>query len=64
MTGFMADGELLVVETDDDAYIGTVEVVGDALVVRSGYVGRPWVVPRHEVCEITSAADHPLVEQA
>ena len=42
--GFLADGELLVVETADDHYVGTVEISQDQLVVRSGYVGRPVVL--------------------
>jgi hypothetical protein len=64
VTYYLADGELLVIETDDDAYLGTAEVVGDTLVVRNGYVGRPTVVPRQEVRHVTPAGEHPLVEWA
>lgn len=40
----LAAGELMVVETEDDWFLGTVEVAGDALIVGSGFVGRPVVL--------------------
>jgi hypothetical protein len=61
--GWLADGELLVVETEDDWFLGTVEVLTDVLVVRSGFVGRP-VVLRHEaVVRVTPALEHESPEQ-
>ena len=62
VTSYLADGQLLVIETEDDAYLGTAQVDGDTLVVRSGYVGRPIVVAVTDVLRITVASDHPLVE--
>jgi hypothetical protein len=58
----LAQGELVVVETDDDLHLGTVEVVEGALVVRSGYVGRPVLLDADEVVSVTPACGHPDVE--
>lgn len=58
----LAHGELLVIETDDDAYLGTVEVArGGQLIVRSGYVGRPVVLAADDVVALTTADAHPDV---
>lgn len=62
MTSYLADGQLLVLETEGDAYLGTAEVVGDTLVVRSGFAGRPTILSVTEVLLVMLAADHPLVE--
>lgn len=56
--GVLAAGELLVVETEDDWFLGAVEVTGDGLVVRNGYVGRPTVLALEEVCRIVPAAEY------
>ena len=64
MTSYLADGQLLVIETDDDAYLGTAQVDGDSLVVRSGNVGRPTILAITDVQRITVASEHPLVEDA
>ncbi len=61
--GFLADGELLVVETADDHYVGTVEVLESQLIVRSGYVGRPVLLRPEQVIRIAPAAEHPLVDK-
>ena len=60
--GMLAAGELVVVETEDDWFLGTVEVAGDALIVRSGFVGRPVVLSPEEVVRIVPAAEfeHPV----
>lgn len=55
--GWLADGELLVVETEDDWFVGTVEVLPDVLVVRSGFVGRPVVLPHEDVVRVTPAVE-------
>lgn len=57
---------LLVVETEDDAFIGTVEerdiaTPDHVLVIRTGYVGAPNVVPVSEVTRICRAERHPDV---
>ncbi|MCA1712559.1 MAG: hypothetical protein LC789_13375 [Actinobacteria bacterium] len=59
MTYFLAHGELLVVETDDGkTFAGAVMVDGGRLVVRSGFAGRPAVLPVETVVRITPAAEH------
>ena len=62
MDSYLHDGELVVVQTHDDDLLGTAQVQGDVLVVRSGYVGRPAVVPLAEVLLVTRATEHPDVE--
>ena len=55
--GFLAGGELVVVETEDDRFLETVDVQPDVLVIRSGYVGRPTVVAHEDVLSVTLFAD-------
>ena len=50
--GFLSNGELLLVETEDELHLGTVEVRDEVLVVRSGFVGRPVLVPHEKVLSI------------
>ena len=65
MSNYLADGDLLVVETmDDDLYVGTVEVVGETLVVRSGFQGRPVVLDREDVASIVPASQSEHVDAA
>lgn len=52
MRHLLNHGELVVVETDDDAWLGTVEVVDGTFVVRSGYVGRPVVLDADDVVSV------------
>jgi hypothetical protein len=61
--GWLADGELLVVETEDDWFLGTVEVLPDVVVVRSGFVGRPVVLRHEDVVRVTPALEHEAPEQ-
>ena len=49
---WLSQGELLVVETEDDWFLGTVEMSGGVLVVRSGFVGRPVLVESESVVRI------------
>lgn len=58
----LADGELVVVETDEDAFLGTAEFTDSWLVLRNGYVGRPTLIAPEEVRRITPAFEHPDVE--
>lgn len=55
----LCHGELVVVETENDLYLGTAEVLDGQLVVRSGFVGRPVVLNVQDVERITPAAEHP-----
>ena len=57
MTRFLGRGELMVVETDKDWFLGTVEVLPDAIVVRSGFAGRPSVVLHDEAVRVVPATD-------
>ncbi|GAC1594706.1 MAG: hypothetical protein NVS3B21_16990 [Acidimicrobiales bacterium] len=53
--GLLADGELLVVETDDDWFMGSVEVTADCAIVRTGFVGRPTVLALEDIVRIAPA---------
>lgn len=53
----LASGAVLVVETDDDRYLGTVEVRDGTLVVRSGFRGHPVVLPAESVVRLYPADD-------
>ena len=55
--GWLADGELLVVETDDDRFLGTVEVLAEVLIVRSGFRGHPVVLRHEDVMRVTLASE-------
>lgn len=62
MRSLLAAGQLLVVESEDDAWIGTAEVVDTSLVIRSGFRGHPVVVPLEDVEGITLASERDDVE--
>jgi hypothetical protein len=55
-------GELVVIETDDDVWLGTAEVVDGTFVVRSGYVGRPVVLEADDVVSMVPATESEDVE--
>lgn len=58
-----ADLELMVVETDDDHYIGVLDTATDGrLWVRTGRRGHPIRLHQDDVIAITPAAQHPLVD--
>lgn len=61
MRRLLNHGELVVVETEDDLWLGTAEVLGETLVVRSGYVGRPVVLDVDEVVSVLPATEHQAV---
>jgi hypothetical protein len=52
-----AVGELMVVETEDDWFLGVVEALEDVLVVRSGFRGRPAVVRHEDVVRVVPVGD-------
>jgi hypothetical protein len=58
MSSLLADGQILVIETEDDAYLGTAEVVDGQMIVRSGFVGRPVVLALSAIQRITPASEH------
>jgi hypothetical protein len=53
--------DLYVVETSDDIFVGTIEFVQDAVVVRSGFAGHPQVVDADDIERVTLAEQHPDV---
>jgi hypothetical protein len=55
--GMLANGDLVVVETEDDRFLGTVEVLADRLVIRSGYGGRPVVLAHEDVIRMTAVSE-------
>jgi hypothetical protein len=57
----LAHGEIVVVETDDEQFLGTCEIHDGHAIVRSGYVGRPVMIALDEVEAITPADLHPDV---
>jgi hypothetical protein len=57
MGPYLSHGEPLVVETDDAHYLGTAEVVGDFLLIRSGRAGRPFRVRVEDVVRVGSPTD-------
>ena len=52
---------LMVIETEDEAYVGTIEIRAETVVVRDGFVGHPRYIPYEEVLSITRADLHPDV---
>lgn len=61
MRRLLAQGEVVVVETETDRYLGTVEIRDGTLVVRSGYAGRPVVLDPGDVVSIAPAIDRASV---
>jgi hypothetical protein len=61
--GFLADGELVVVETEDDWFLGTAELTSDSVVIRNGFVGRPAVLAHEDVHRIVPAREYLELEQ-
>lgn len=55
--GVLGGGELLVVETKDDWFLGVVEALEDVLVVRNGFRGRPALVPHDDVVRVVPLGD-------
>ena len=56
--GWLSGGDVLVVETEEDWFVGSVEARADVLVVRSGYAGRPVLVPHEDVVRVTPVSEH------
>ena len=50
-----------VVETDDDWYLGQVDVKHGAVRVRTGYQGHPKMISPDDVVDIIPADEHPHV---
>jgi hypothetical protein len=57
MAAYLSHGEPVVVETDDDRYLGTAEVVGDVVLVRSGRAGRPRRVAVEDIVRVLVPGD-------
>lgn len=55
-------GAFVVVETEDNAYIGTLDAIDDEhVVVHTGFVGRPPVLAISDIELITLADEHAAV---
>lgn len=54
MRNLLAHGEVVVIETENARYLGTVEVHDGSFIVRSGFVGRPVVLSADEVVRVTA----------
>ena len=61
MEKLLAEGQIVVVETEDDWFLGTAEMADGTIVVRSGFVGRPVVLDAELVQSIIPAQQHPSV---
>lgn len=57
MPQLLNHGELVVVETETERWVGLVELRADQLVIRSGRAGRPRLVDADAVIRIVPAAD-------
>lgn len=56
---YLSHGEPVVVETDDNRYLGTAEVVGGFVLVRTGRRGRPHRVPVEQIVRVNAPGDDP-----
>jgi formylmethanofuran dehydrogenase subunit C len=54
----IAAGELVVVETEDDWFLGTAEMNDGQVIVRNGYVGRPTILAVEDIERVIPAAEH------
>lgn len=53
--------DLYVIETDDDAFVGTIEFVEGGVLIRDGFVGRPRLIEAIDLVSLTPALQHPDV---
>ena len=53
----IAHGELVVVETEDEAFLGTAELTAAGIVVRTGYRGHPVLIAAQDVVSISPASE-------
>jgi hypothetical protein len=56
-----ADGLFVLETTDGEAWLGQLSCIDGAVIVHSGFVGRPPQIPVAEVLAVTPAAEHPDV---
>jgi hypothetical protein len=56
-------GQVVVVETEDDHFLGLVDVDEEGWIrVRSGFRGHPHLIDPDDVVSISLASEHPLSE--
>jgi hypothetical protein len=58
MAQLLNHGELMVVETERERWVGFVELRADHLVIRSGQAGRPRLVDAEDVLRISPVEDN------
>lgn len=62
-TLFFYRGEMVVLETEDDAYVGVLQILNNRTVtVRTGLTGRPPIINIDDIMDVISASAHPDVE--
>lgn len=61
-TKVKSQGEMVVVETEDDQFLGFVENQGDTVIVRTGRRGHPTILQRADIESILPAQGHLYVE--
>lgn len=56
-------GQVVVVETEDDHFLGLVDVNEDGWIrVRNGFRGHPHLIDPDEMVSVSLASEHPLSE--
>lgn len=55
---------LMVIETDNNAYLGVPDIQNDWVIVRTGLRGRPVVLHEYDIVSCTPAVGHPDVVMA
>lgn len=61
--GTLFGGSLVVVETEDDQFLGFLDLGPDGLFrLRSGFRGHPYLLDADDVVAITLATQHPFVD--
>ena len=57
------DGHFVVVETEDDWYLGTIRVSAGMATIYTGRTGRPPVLDMEDIESVTPVEEHPHVER-
>lgn len=62
VSNIKSQGEMVVVETEDNQYLGFVEERDGAVLIRNGLRGHPVTLQRADIESIVPAQGHPYVE--
>lgn len=55
------DGTFYVVETEDDIFLGLIELVDGGVIIRNGFQGHPKRVESADIIQMFPATMHPAV---